>query len=64
MEVPRLEIKVELQLPAYATDTATGDLSLTCDLHHSSRQCQILNPLSKVKDQTHIFMDTSQDHFL
>ena len=24
-----------------------------CDLHHSSRQCQILNPLSKGRDRTH-----------
>ena len=28
--------------------------------HGSSRQCQILNPLSKARDQTHILMDTSQ----
>ena len=34
MEVPRLEIELELQLPDYAT--ATWNLSLVCDLHHSS----------------------------
>ena len=30
-----------------------------CDLHHSSWQCGILNPLSKARDQTCILMDTS-----
>ena len=30
-----------------------------CDLLHNSQQCQILNPLSEAKDQTHILMDTS-----
>jgi len=28
MEVPRLGVELELQLPAYATATATPDLSL------------------------------------
>ena len=51
MEVPRLEAELELQPPAYATATATPDLSLICDLPHSSRrQCRILNPLSQVRD--------------
>ena len=52
MEVPRLGVISELQLPAYAAATATQDPSHVCTLHHSSRQCQILNPLSKAKDQT------------
>ena len=52
MEVPRLGAELELQLPAYATATATWDPSLICDLHHSSWQHQILNPLSKAKDPT------------
>ena len=42
MEVPRLGVKSDLQLP---TATATLDLSQFLNLHHSSRQCQILNPL-------------------
>ena len=46
MEVPRLRVKSELQLPAYTTTTATPDLSYVCDLHQSPRQCWILNPLS------------------
>ena len=60
MEVPRLGGKLELQLPAYDTALATQDLSHICDLCHSSCQCQILNLLSGARDQTHIFMDTSQ----
>ena len=36
MEVPRLGVESELQLPAYATATAMPDLSYICDLHHSS----------------------------
>ena len=52
MEVPRLGIKSELQLLVYATATAMRDLSHVCNLHHSSWQYQILNPLSKARDQT------------
>ena len=46
MEVPKLGVKTELQLPAYtiAIATATLDLSCICDLHHSSQQCWILTP--------------------
>ena len=60
MGVPRLGVKSELQLPAYAIATATSDLSRVCDLHHSSRQGQILNPLNEARDRTQILMDTSQ----
>ena len=59
MEVPRLGIKSELQLPAYTTAIAMLDLSPICDLLHSSQQCQILNRLSKARDRNLIFMDTS-----
>ena len=34
---------------AYTTATAARDLSLICDLHHGSGQCQILNPLSEAR---------------
>ena len=47
-----------------ATATATADSSHVCNLHCSLRQCQILNSLSKARDQTHILMDTRQLHFL
>ena len=59
MEVPRLVVEVELQLPAYATAIAMWDLIRVCDLHHSSQQHQILNPLSGARDRTRILMDTS-----
>ena len=36
MEVPRLGVQLERQLPAYATAIATPDLSHVCNLHHSS----------------------------
>ena len=57
-ELPRLGVYLELQLPAYATATATPDPSRICHLHHSSRQRWILNPLSESRDQTHVLMDT------
>ena len=49
-EGPRLGVESEQQLPAYTTATATRDPSLVCGLHHSSWQCQILNPLSEARD--------------
>ena len=60
MEVPRLGVRLELQLLAYATAIATQDPSCICDLHHSSQQRQILNPLSKARDQTCNLMVPSQ----
>ena len=36
MEVLRLGVELELQLPAYTTATATRDPSCVWDLHHSS----------------------------
>ena len=65
MEVPRLGVQSELQLPAYTTATATAisDLSHVCNLHHSSRQRQILNPLSEARDRTSILMVTRWVHF-
>ena len=37
--------------------------SRVCNLHHSSRQCRILNPLSKVRDRTRNLMVPSRIHF-
>ena len=62
MEIPRLEVELELQLLAYTTATATWGLSHICNLHLSSQQCHILNPLSKSRDQTCILMDASHIH--
>ena len=60
IEVPSLGIKSELQLPVYTRATATPDPSRVCDLHHSSWQRQILNPLSEARDRTCVLMDTSR----
>ena len=60
MEVPRLGVKSELQLPAYTTATARQDPSRVFCLHHSSQQRWTLNPLSKAGDRTCILMDASQ----
>ena len=67
VEVPslvKLEVKLVLQLLAYATAKEMQDLSYVCDLHHSSKQCQILNLLNRTRDWICILMDTSQFHFL
>ena len=63
MEVPRLEVSLELQLWAYATAIATQDLSCICKLLHRSWQHWVLNPLSEAKDGTHILMDINQVHY-
>ena len=63
MEVLRLGVEWELQPPACTTATAMQDRSRVCDLHHSSLQRWILNPLSEAGDRTCFFMDTSQIRF-
>ena len=63
MEVPRLWVELELQLLVTAIDTAMPDPSFVYDLHHSSWQCQILNPLIEARDQTGVLVDTSQVHY-
>ena len=60
MEVPRLGVESELQLPTYAAVTAMPDLSQICNLHHSSWQHCILDPLRKARDRTCVLMDTTQ----
>ena len=47
-QVPRSQM--ELYLLAYTTATAKSDLSCVCNVHHSSRQRQLLNPLSQARD--------------
>ena len=63
MEVPSLGVKSELQLPAYATATATWDWSHICNLLHSSWQRWILNPLIEARDVTCILMEISRVHY-
>ena len=53
---PGAELK--LQLPAYSTVMVTLDPSCICDLCHSLRQGQTLNPLSKARDQISSLVDT------
>ena len=42
---------------------SNADPSHICNLHHSSPQCRILNPLSKARNQTCNLMVPSQVHF-
>ena len=63
IEIPRLGVKSELQLPAYTTTSTTPDLSHVCDLHHSSCQCRILHPLSEARNQAWNLRVPSQIHF-
>ena len=59
MDVPRVGVESELELPAYTTATVTPDPSHVCNLHHGSWQCWILNALSEARDRTCILMDAS-----
>ena len=62
VEVPRLGVESELQLLAYLAYVTAAELSnpsRVCNLHHSSWQCWILDPLSEARDGTCILMDTS-----
>ena len=61
MDIPRLGVQSELWLPA--TATATSDPSRICDLHHSSWQRRILNPLSEARDGTRNLTVPSRIHF-
>ena len=63
MEVPRLGVKLELQLQVYSTATAIWDPRRVRDLYHSSWQHQILHPLNEARDRICILMDTSQIQF-
>ena len=61
MEVPRLDIESELQLPAYGTATAMPGSSCIYDVYCSSLSSTgSFNALSKARDETCILMDTSR----
>ena len=63
MEVPRLGVQSELQLLVYTTATAMQDPNHVWDLHQSSWQSQIFNPLSEARDRTCNLMVPSGIHF-
>ena len=63
MEVPRLGVQSELQLPATAKATATRNLSHNYALHQHSRQLQMPSLLREARDGSCILMDTSRIHF-
>ena len=46
MEIPRLDVELELQLLAYTTSTAMPD-PCTCNLRCSFQLCQILTPRAR-----------------
>ena len=58
IEAPRLGVESELQLPAYTTGYAGS--KRVCDLHHSSWQRWILDPLSEARDGTHSLVVSSR----
>ena len=55
--------RIELQMLAYTTTTATRDLSGVCNLRYSSQQQWIPDSFTEARDGTHILMDTSWIHF-
>ena len=60
MEAPRLEVELEVQLPAYTIATAVQHPSRIFNLHHISwGQCQIFNPLREAKNGICVLMDAS-----
>ena len=62
-EVPRRGVQLEIQQLAYTRATAKRDPSRVCDLHHSSGQRRILNPLSEARDRTRTLMVPSWIRF-
>ena len=62
IEVPRLGVELELQLPAYTTATASPDPSHIYNLHHRSLQHRIPDPLNEARDWTHVLMDSFPLH--
>ena len=59
MEVPRLGVELRTTVGLHHS-TATPGPSYIFDLHHSSGQRWILNPLSEARDRTCSLIDTSQ----
>ena len=62
MEVPRLGVELELQLPAYATAAAMPDPSQICNYTTAQVKRWVLNPLREARVQTCILMDPHWVH--
>ena len=60
MELPRLQVLLELQILTYTTATAKQYQSVPCYLQYSSWQSQIINPLREARDWTQNLMVASQ----
>ena len=58
--VPGRGGKSALPLPADAAAPAPRDPSRVCNLHHSSQQHRVLNPLSKARNRTSNLMVPSR----
>ena len=63
MEIPGLGVESEPQQWAYTTGMAMSDPHSICDLRHSLRQCQILNPLSEARNRTCVLVETILCHY-
>ena len=64
MQVPRLGVEIGvLAASLHHSHSSVGSVAWDLSLHHSSWQCQILNPLNEARDQTCIPMDTSWVHY-
>ena len=50
VDVPKLGVESQLQLPACPTATAMQELSCACSCQHSSQQHWLLNLLSEARD--------------
>ena len=60
VEIPRLGVESELQLPGYTTAIAMQDPSHIFNLYHSSWQCWLPDPMTEARNWTHILMDSSR----
>ena len=58
MEVPRVGVELELQLPAYTKLQPRGTRAASAT--HATAHRWILNPLREAREGTHILMDPSQ----
>ena len=63
MEIPRLGGRTGATAASLHHTHGNTDLSSVGGLHHSSRQRQILHPLSRARDWTRNLMGTSQIRF-